>query len=370
MLRKVNVIDCESCAPTTTMVEESRLGLLREGVAKLMHNNGHQEVVDSPETMAFVVSQLAYTEATVYEREYTEMQFRSLVPVTSEAGPEAASVRYQVYDKVGQGKRVSASSKDVPTADVSAGQVEIQVVNGGAGYRYNQQELIESAKFLRPLPIARMQTAVEMAERHLNEVAMNGEVAGVAGGASYLGMTNQTTGTGAGQITLINQSTSGYIGGWAAQAALGNFQKILADFNLCLLTAWQNSQYVVLPNTVAMDPATYSVLATTYTSLGTKTLLSLIEEGNILTTTKTEQISIEPVYQFANKGFSHSNGSVAASRMLFYRNESRRMIMHIPMPLRFLAPQPEGLDIFVPGTYRYAGLNVRYPYTWLYCDEA
>lgn len=370
MKRKVQVIDCESCRPRTTVLDEGRMNILKEGLTEFFHKNQNQQVVDSPETMAFMVSQLAYTEATTYEREYQEMQFRSLVPVTAEAGPEAASVRYQVYDKVGQGKRVSSSSKDIPTADVSAGQVEIQVVTGAAGYRYNQQELIESAKFLRPLPVARMQTAVEMAERHLNQVAMTGEVAGIAGGASYLGMTNQTTGTGAGQITLINIATSGFTGAWATQAAAGNFASILKDFNLCLLTAWQNSNYVVLPNTVAMDPAVYSILATTYNLLGTKTLLSLIEEGNILTTTKKEQINIEPVYQFAGTGFVHGSGAAGASRMLFYRNEARRMIMHIPMPLRFLAPQPEGLDIFVPGHYRYAGLNVRYPYTWLYADEA
>ena len=368
-LRSVSVIDCESCRPRQVTLDEGRMAILKEGLQEFFHKNQNQQVVDSPETMAFMVSQLAYTEATTYEREYTEMQFRSLVPVTAEAGPEAASVRYQVYDKVGMGKRVSSSSKDIPTADVSAGQVEIQVVTGAAGYRYNQQELIESAKFLRPLPVARMQTAVEMAERHLNEVAFNGEVAGIAGGASYLGLTNQTTGTGAGQIRLINKTTSGFTGGWKAAAAAGTFATILADFNLCLLTAWQNSQYVVLPNTVAMDPAIYSVLATTYNQLGTKTLLSLIEEGNILTTTKKEQISISPVYQFASKGFT-TPGAAASTRALFYRNEARRMIMHVPMPLRFLAPQPEGLDIFVPGHYRYAGVNVRYPYTWLYMDEA
>ena len=369
MLRNVQVIDADTAQKRTVPVEEARMAHINEGLRKTFHDLGRQEVCDSAETMAFMVSQLAYTEATTYEREYMEMQFRELVPVTAEAGPEAASVRYQVYDKVGQGKRMSSISKEIPTADVSAGQVEIQVVTGAAGYRYSQQELIESAKFLRPLPVARMQTAVEMAERHLNSVAMLGEDGSIAGGASYKGMVNQTTGTAAGQITLVNQSTSGYTGAWATAAANGTYQTILADVNFCLLTSWKATQFVVIPNTVAMDPTLYGILVSTYNTIGNKTLLQLIEEGNLLTSTTGQKLTIRPVYQFSGTGFNHSSGA-ASTRMLFYRNEPRRMIMHLPMPLRFLAPQPDGLDIFVPGHYRYAGLNVRYPATWLYADEA
>src|ERR1700683_4194365 len=62
---------------------------------------------DSQEALAFIVSQLAYTESSVFERLYIPMQFRTLVPTTSEAGEWADTIRYEIFDFVGRGKRSS-----------------------------------------------------------------------------------------------------------------------------------------------------------------------------------------------------------------------------------------------------------------------
>ena len=42
--------------------------------------------------------------------------------------------------------------------------------------------------------------------------------------------------------------------------------------------------------------------------------------------------------------------------------------MHLPMPLRFLAPQLVGLDVKIPGEYKYSGTIVRYVKSAYYQD--
>jgi hypothetical protein len=179
----VTVVDESGAFKRQVEVDEQRLQVIHTGLQasfKAM-DAPYLLAADSQEGMAFLASQLAYTEQEVYRKEYTETQFRELIPVTSEAGADAASVRYQVFDQVGQGKRISGAARDVPYADVAASTVETAVVTGGAGYRYSQEEMVMAARMVRPLPAERMATAVEMAERHLNQVAMLGERTDVAG---------------------------------------------------------------------------------------------------------------------------------------------------------------------------------------------
>jgi hypothetical protein len=343
-------------------LDEARMQTIKEGLLHSFRSTSNAILLaqDSAESIAFMVSQLAYTEAQTYAREYQEAQFRQLVPITAEAGPDAATVRYQIYDHVGQGKRINGASKDIPTSDVSAGQVEIAVVDGGAAYRYSQLELIQAARQIRPLPAERMTTAIEMSERHLNQVAMVGERTDVAGQASFNGLLNYPG------VTTINKGTAGFTGLWDTTATV---DQVLADINNGIYAYWAGTNFVVLPNTIGMAPKSYAALNSRYNSLGTKRLIDLVLESNMTTSRTGEKLNIVPIYQADTAGAKYTGGA-ACPRNVFYRNDKNRMVMHVPMPIRFLAPQPEGLDIFVPGWYRYAGLNVRYIKTMVFQDES
>jgi hypothetical protein len=361
----VTVADAATGLLMKKAVDEKRWNTIKEGLLSCFHKFGNDALnemqikhgADSQEGVAFLVSQLAYTEQTTYDRDYAECQFHQLLPVTAEAGADAASVRYQVYDRVGQGKRINGASRDIPYADSSASTVEFGVVDGGIGYRYSQSELIQSARLLRPLPSERMAAAVEASEKHLNQVAMLGERTDVAGTASFNGLLNYPSVT-----TKTCGSTAGYTGNWGTSST--TVDSILADINKMCLDYWTASNYTLLPNVFGFDPTAFSVLSTRYNSLGTKTILQLVQEANMTTARTGEKVQIFPILQGATAGGS------SKPRAVFYRNENRRLVYHVPMPLRFLAPQPEGLDISIPGWYRYAGLNVRYLYSVAYLDNA
>lgn len=365
--KEVVVLDSSSGVRRTVAVDEARYHFLlntfnQDCRAKMGFDSNFKTAADAAEGMAFLVSQLAYTEAQTYEREYQDVQYRQLVPVTSEAGPGASTVRYQVFDKVGQGKRIEGSSKDIPYSDVSGAAVEIGVVSGGAGYRYSQLELLQAAQMIRPLPAARMEAAVEMAERHLNQVAMVGEQSTLTGQAAFRGLLTQNIDNVNNPTQYLCSTSPGITGVWST-VATATFDKVLADVNLGINQFWKNSNYTLMPDTMGLAPSCFTPLATRYNSLGTKTLLQLLEESNIATARTGKKLNFVPIYQAETAAV---NGG---TRCVLYVNDPRRVVMHIPMAHRFLAPQPEGLDVAVPGWYRYAGVNLRYSYAMVYMDN-
>lgn len=363
----VKVLDSQSCvlrdnvAVDEARCNEIKVGFDRSGVTALISQNPvWRSANDATEGVAFLVSQFAYTEGETYSREYQETQFRELVPITAEAGPDAASVRYQVYDRVGRGKRISGAAKDLPKADAAASQVEIGVVPGGISYGYTQDELLMAARMIRPLPTERAAAAVEAAERHLNDVAMVGEEATLTGQASFTGLLNQSG------VLTHNDGTSGYNKAWAT--ADTTFDKILADVNKAILAFWTNSNYTLFPDTFGLAPKCFTPLATRYNTLGTKTILQLLEESNLATARTGKPLKFVPIYQADTAGYAGA-GTANKTRNVLYVNQKRRLVHHIPMPLRFLAPQLEGLNVDVPGWYKYAGVNLRYLYSMMYLDN-
>lgn len=362
----VTVLDTESCQRLQKPVDEKRYHEIAAGLEgssalrALKANDCWRSAQDATEGAAFLVSQLAYTEAETYAREYQETQFKDVIPVTSEAGPEASTVRYQIYDKVGQGRRIHSAAKDMPYADVGASQVEVAVVTGGIGYRYDQIELLQAARMIRPLPIERMQTAVEGAERHLNYVAMLGERTDVSGDAKFEGLLNQSA------ITPTYNNTAGFTAAWATGGTA--FDTILADVNKLIYNYWAASNFTLFPDTFGMAPKCFSPLATRYNSLGTKTLIQLLQESNIATARTGKPLNIFPIY-LADTAGQTSTGTTGKTRNVLYNNNKKRVVFHVPMVHRFLAPQPEGLDVAVPGMYRYSGVNVRYLYSVAYSDN-
>ena len=61
-------------------------------------------------------------------------------------------------------------------------------------------------------------------------------------------------------------------------------------------------------------------------------------------------------------------GVGSTHRMMGYVKSDQRLVMHVPLPLRFLAPQLTALLIEVPGEYKYSGVEFRYPKSAYYMD--
>jgi len=302
---------------------------------------------DSGEAMAFLVSQLAHTESQIFERMRQPMQYAQFIPVSHEAGEYADSIRYELYDMAGRGKRTSGKGKSINLVDVAYADKSFPVMNGDIGYDYSQEELRRSAFLRRPLNERRMAAAVEGYERHMNDVGLFGEASGGITGLfnnAFIPVANAPTGLWTGGVTTVDE--------------------ILADINAGIFNVWSNTAYNDTVTDIILPPSCLNKIATTArSSTSDTTILKYIKDNNIAKQQKNIDINFVA-------GFGlETAGAGATKRALFYVKNPQRLVMHIPLPLRFLAPQFNGLAVEVPGEYKYSGVEVRYPKSAYYMDN-
>jgi len=315
---------------------------IRSGLARLI---GPAVIAgDDNNAMAFLVSQLAYTEATVFNRQYTPMQYEQFVPIDMSGGEWADSIRYQVMDFVGRGKRISGKGRDIPKVDVGMGEKSNPVYQGAIGYDYTTEELRRSAYLRRPLPTARLMAAEDGYRRHMNQVGLYGE-------KDLTGLFNNPS------VPHGNAPT----GNWTNPAT--TVAQILGDMNSGLNQVWTASGYNDMPTNVILPPADFSFIASTPRSANTDTtILTYLRQNNIAKTQRNIDLDIQPGYGL------DTAGAGGTARGVYYFKDPSRLSMYIPLPLRFLAPQPQGLAVDIPGEYKYSGVFWRYPKSAYYQD--
>lgn len=307
---------------------------------------------DAQEAMAFVVSQLAYTESQTFEKLYIPMQYKTLIPVTSEAGEWADSVRYEIYDFAGRGKRASGKGDDINEVDVAYADQSFPVVNGNIGYGFTTEELRRTAFLRRPISDTKLRAAIEGYERHINSVALFGE-------ANLTGLFNNAN------VPQGNAPNGGWIAGLAATPTT-YILKVLQDVNTLIYNVWANTAFNDIVTDILLPPAQFNFLATTLVVINgvatTKTLLQQLKETNLATTQFGKEVTFSAGYGL------DTAGSGSTTRMIGYVKNPLRLVMHVPLPLRFLAPQLAGLRVKVPGEYKYSGVQIRYPKSAYYMD--
>lgn len=324
------------------VVDQARHNSFLQAKDQLMVNVG---IGDSPEALAFLISQLAYTENQLFERQYLPMQYEDLIPITFEAGEYADTIRYEIYDWSGRGKRVNSRSKDIPKVDIAMADKSFPVVNGGIGYDYTTEELRRSAYLRRPVSERKLTAAMEAYRRHLNDVGLYGETGGLTG--------------------LYNNANvpqgNAPVGAW--QTGPKTPAQILSDINTLIQNVWTNTAYNDQITNIVMAPAAYAYISATPRSDNSdKTILQYVKENNIAKVERGIDIKFQPGYGL------DTAGSGATRRMMGYVKSDQRLVMHIPLPLRFLAPQISAYLVEVPGEYKYSGVEFRYPKSAYYMD--
>ena len=333
---------------------------------------------DSTDPLAWNISELAYTEAKMAKRLRAATFYKELLPLSFEAPPWATTVETQVYDEVGVADLAAADSTDMPFADARFDRVVIEVKGGKIGYHYDVQELIESAQLKKPLSDARMAAAYSAYDRFLNIVAMRGDTR-----TGQKGLWNQSG------VTPVAATT----GSWNLPAT--DVLGIIRDIVNPIAAIHENTGGTLFCTHVAMPLSLLSVLASrmvTVTTGGTTlatpmTVLEYVKKNNV--SKLRGNIDIEfiglpndikadgTVNTTANSSLTYAGTlthagtvtGVASSRVVFYVKDPERIVMHIPLPLTFLAPQPRNTDIVVPGRFRFTSPKLLFAKSMYYLDN-
>lgn len=219
-------------------------------------------------------------------------------------------------------------------------------MNGDIGYDYTTEELRRTAFLRRPISERKLAAAIDGYRRHMNDVGLFGETS-----SGITGLFNNAS---------VPQGNAP-VGAW--QTGPKTPAQILSDINTLILNVWTNTAYNDQVTDIVMSPGAYAYIASTPRSDNSdKTILQYIKENNVAKVEKGLDIRFQP-------GFGlDTAGSGSTRRMMAYVKSDTRLVMHVPLALRFLAPQLIGLSVQVPGEYKYSGVEFRYPKSAYYMD--
>jgi hypothetical protein len=296
-----------------------------------------QARINDADAINFLVSQLAYVEGKVWEAKYTEIMYDRLIPVSYEAGEWATSIEVHYRDGFTQGKFLGTAGDDIPFAQVNKGRDQIPVRYAGIGYEYTLEELRQSMRYDQPLDVQQAMQARRGYEEHCQNVALNGDTPRNLQGL----LTHTGIATGAAASTF-------------ATALATSVDALLTVVNEPINAIINGTNQIEIPDRYLLPISQFNLLATTrLNTVSDQTVLEFLRLKNAATARTGKPMEFIAVPQLSNKS-------------MVYKSDPSIMVLHVPMPLRFVAPQPVNLKVRVPGEYKIAGLEVRYTGACIY----
>ena len=306
------------------------------------------DAVPNSQGLAFITAQLFNYESTVYQPRRTPLLYQRLVPIDTSDGEAAAGRTYYIMDTRGETKEIARGSDDMPLVDVAGTNIYILFKTGGEGYSYDTEDLRQATALNFNRVALLPQAAFDVYERGLNEHALFGTSRWGKLGFKE-GLFNSS------QIAAVQNTTP--VDTMTADQLLDLF---LTPFDT-IYGSTHNTSYV---NTVAAPNYMISAAQRTLvTTTGTETVLSFIARTNKTTLETGEAV------QFIGVRGLETAGAGGGPRMLFYEKTTANMVLPLPMPYRFLAPQVRNLTFVVPGEFKYGPIHWRYPMTAVYVDS-
>ncbi len=281
----------------------------------------------------FLDRQLEHIRPQVFEVEYADIKYPTILPVTAEAGPGSQTFTYRIMDATGDFKLISDAADDLPRADVSQTEKSINIRSFGGSFGYTVQEL-RAAQMANISLEQRRASAVRRAyEEKVESVAMFGE-----GSVSLAGFFNNST------VDVISANK------WFSTSGI-TAAEMLEILNQGVSAIISGSNMKEQPDTILMPYEDYNTVSTTRNSDSSDvTVLEYFLRTNPFIR------NVEPINQLAA-----ANSSLAKNRLVVYKRDPQKVQLHIPQPLELFPPQQRGLEFIVPAHARVGGVALYYP---------
>lgn len=305
---------------------------------------------DSPQAaLGFLLSQITHIESEVYEIKYPEITYTDAVPIDTSANEWAKSITFFTTDKAGAATWINANGTDIPFAEVTRDKHEAPVEMAGIGYRYNLEEINQARMLGINLSADKASAARFAYETLMDDVAYVGDAK-----KGFEGLYN---GAGVTAVSAPNGAASSPL--WANKTA----DEILTDINGAITGVWTGTTGVEMADTIHLPLAQFAALTTKRIGPDTSmTVMEFIRKNNVFTAMTGRELTFRANYRLSTLGAG------GTARMVAYRKDPRAVKMHIPMALKFLAPQQKIFDFVVPGMFRTGGVEWRLPKSGRYID--
>lgn len=294
------------------------------------------ELYDS-DAYAYLVSQLSYITPRTFEKKYGNISYPELVPVSFEANSWATAIETFYVDGVAIGKDINSAGDDIPFVQETTSRDQLAINLAAIGFEYNLDELEKAQALGIPLEERRANLARRGYEEHAQRRCYVGD-----SDRSIEGLLNHSAVPTAAAASTFAAALAGANPGDAAAALV----------NEAISAVWVDTKQIERANTVLLPTQIVSDLSTTRLgSTSDITIMEFVKKNNVYTLETEEELMIRALPQLTG----------TLNKMVTYSRNPDVMTYHIPMALEFLAPQVQNLKFRVPGRYKLAGLELRYP---------
>ena len=284
----------------------------------------------------FFARQLESVKAKTYDVVYPELKARALLPVSSEAGPGAETIKYEQFDQVGVARIVSSYADDLPRADIKGKEFISNVRSLGAAYGYNLQEVRAAKMAGKPLQQRRANAAKRAVRQKENSIAFFGDstnnIPGFFSNPNITSVTLPADGTGASKL-------------WSTKTPA----QILRDMNLVANTPISTTLGTHTPDTMLLPVAQYSLVSSSPRSdYSDMTILEYFLENNPFITEVTWLNELKGAFSSLDAVF-------------VYKKDPEYVTLEIPQDFEQLPVQERNLEFVVPCHSRIGGVLMYYP---------
>lgn len=304
--------------------------------------------MDNATPGVFLQRQLEHILPRVFEKQYAEIPYSRILPVSNEVPEGAETYKYEIYDAVGEFDLISDYGDDLPTSDVKRGEITNTIRGFGGSFKYTTDE-IRKAQFANVSLEQRRADAVREAyERRANRTALFGYT-----GTGIKGFFNHPV---VDKIVVTGNANDGWFDSSSATP-----DTMLAILNEGITYQVNASKMIEKPDTMLLPYSVYRKISITprSTTSDTTVLEYFLRTNPYIT-------QIEPINELDP---ANSGGALTAARIVIYKRDPGKLQFHIPMPLKFHPPQPKNLAFSVPAEARFAGVALYYPKSVTYVDK-
>lgn len=293
----------------------------------------------------FFERELEHIKARTYDILREELKGRTMIPVSSEAGPAAETITYYQYDQTGIAKIISNYADDLPVANIKGAAFSSPVKSLGISFIYSLQDLRASQMANKSLP----QRDANAAARGVAETEES--IAAVGDSASGLGgMLNNAN------VTLISAADPGTGTEWIADAKSPD--EIVYDIALGVQTILDLTKEREKPNTLVLPSLQYGHIAQTRMTDTAATILSYVLSTNPWLNTVGTWGKLKT-----------ADAAGTGPRAVFYDRNPDKLSLEIPQDFEILPVQQKGLAFETPCHQRIGGVLIYYPLSLLYMDD-
>jgi hypothetical protein len=266
------------------------------------------------------------------------------MPVSYDAGPAAETITYRQWSDFGMAKIISNYADDFPMVDSLVQEYTSRIHSIGSGYQYSVMDLRRSAMSGAQLDQRRARACRRMMENKLEDLAAFGDTD--AGMTGFLNNAN---------VPLVSDLD------WNWDAAATTGLAMVNQLNAAITTMVTLTKETIVPDTVALDLASYNRFATRLCSTTGDTTNTAL--GFFLQTSPY----IKNVVSWDKLALADANGT--APRVVIYKNDPEILTLEIPQEFEQMDPQSKNMSFTIDCHARCGGVIVYYPMGMYYIDD-